>query len=62
MQRVCSHFTRKIVAQFGAQSISTVLSIPRLNCTFFFFIEINSKVFERSSKTGHNVVSIMNFG
>lgn len=29
-------------------------SIPKLKSTFFF-IEINAKVFETSSKTGHNV-------
>ena len=36
MQRVCSHFTRKIVAQFGAQSISTVFINTKVKMYFFF--------------------------
>lgn len=53
MQTVCSHSTWNIVVRIEAQFISTVFIKPKLKSTFF--IEINAKVFETSSKTGHNV-------
>ena len=54
MQMVCSHSTWNIVARIEAQFISTVFINTKVKI-YFFFIEINAKVFETSSKTGHNV-------
>ena len=53
MQTVCSHSTWNIVHVLKLSLFLLYSSIPKLKSTFF--IEINAKVFETSSKTGHNV-------